>query len=174
MASPAHLRKLAETDVSEEIPKEHYGPVLFSAPFFYIDGTFNSRDLGLVPDSPLRPGFVYRSGALHRLTDDGRAVLGERLGVRRIFDLRSPEEREISPEPVLEGVEHTWIPSSRPDEQPDLAWFVSGGGEEGYRRMYLDAIDVYQETWKEILRHVRDRSHEPFLIHCTGTSHPKP
>lgn len=167
-AAAADLRKLAETDVSKEIPKEHYGPVLFSPPFVYVDGTFNSRDLGLVPESPLRAGFVYRSGALHHLTDNGKAVLGGKLGIKRIFDLRSPEERERAPEPTLDGVEHTWIPSARPDEQPDLKWFVSGGGEEGYRRMYLDAIEVYQESWKEILQHVRDRSDEPFLIHCTG------
>lgn len=168
MASASDLRKLAETEVSNEIPKEQYGPVLFSPPFVYVDGTFNTRDLGLIPDSPLRAGLVYRSGALNHLTDNGKAVLSGKLGIRRIFDLRSPEEREKSPDPVLERVENTWIPSSRPDEQPDLRWFVTGGGEDGYRHMYLDVIDVYQASWKAILEHVRDRSDEPFLIHCTG------
>ncbi|RYP76049.1 hypothetical protein DL769_003706 [Monosporascus sp. CRB-8-3] len=168
MAGAEDLLKLAETDVTQEIPKEQYGPVLYSPPFVYVDGTFNSRDLGLVPDSPLRAGFAFRSGMLAHLTDNGKAVLSGKLGIKRIFDLRSPEERERGPDPVLDDVENTWIPSARPDEKPDLQWFVAGGGEDGYRIMYLDVVDVYEESWKAILQHVRDRPDDPFLVHCTA------
>lgn len=168
MADAAALRKLAETDVSQEIPKEQYGPVLTTPPFVFVDGTFNTRDLGLVPGSPLRANFAFRSGTLYKLTDNGKAVIEGKLGIKRVFDLRSPEERKVAPDPALEGVENTWVQSSRPDSTPDLDHFAIGDGEEGYREMYLEVIDVYQESWKAILEHIRDRPQDPFLVHCTG------
>ncbi|KAI1462640.1 protein-tyrosine phosphatase-like protein [Annulohypoxylon moriforme] len=168
MADAAALLKLAETDVSQEITKDQYIPVLTQPPFVFVDGTFNTRDIGLVPGSPLKPGYVFRSGALAQLSDNGKAVLGGKLGVKRVFDLRSPEERGKAPDPVLDGVEHTWIESSRPDSTPDLERFVEGAGEVGYREMYLEVVDVYQESWKAILEHIRDRPADPFLVHCTA------
>lgn len=168
MADEAALLQLAETEVAQEIPREQYLPVLTNPPFVFVDGTFNTRDLGLVPGSPLRAGFAFRSGALFQLTDNGKAVLEGKLGVRRVFDLRSPEERGAAPDPPLDGVENTWIQSARPDSTPDLDHFVAGEGEDGYREMYLEVIDVYRDSWKAILEHVRDRPDDPFLVHCTG------
>lgn len=166
--SKADLIKLAETDVKTAIKPEQYGPVLTSPPFIHIDGTFNTRDLGLVPDSSVRANYIFRSGALGHLTDDGKRVLTSQLGVKRIFDLRSPEERNHMPDPVIDGVENTWIQSSRPDSRPDLGMFVAGEGEEGYEHMYLEIVEVYAESWRAILEHVRDRPKDPFLVHCTG------
>ncbi|KAI0853279.1 protein-tyrosine phosphatase-like protein [Daldinia vernicosa] len=168
MADAAALLKLSETDVSQEITKEQYIPVLTNPPFVFVDGTFNTRDIGLVPGSPIRSNFAFRSGALARLTDNGRAVLEGKLGVKRVFDLRSPEEHAGAPDPALQGVENTWIESSRPDSTPELDRFVAGEGEDGYREMYLEVIDVYQPSWKAILEHVRDRPSDPFLVHCTA------
>jgi hypothetical protein len=169
MATPkADLLKLAETDVKTAIRPEQYGPVLSSPPFVFVDGTFNTRDLGLVPDSPLRANYAFRSGALGQLTDNGKAVISGKLGVKRIFDLRSPEERSRMPDPDIDGVENTWIQSSSPDSKPNLDRFFEGDGEAGYEDMYLEVIDVYRESWKAILEHVRDRPRDPFLVHCTG------
>ncbi|KAJ2989468.1 hypothetical protein NUW58_g3454 [Xylaria curta] len=141
-ATTADLLKLAQTDVKTALTPEEYGPLLASPPFIFVDGTFNTRDLGLVPASPLRAKYAFRSGALGGLTDDGKAVLTGKLGVKHIFDLRSPEERTHGPDPVIEGVENTWIQSSRPDSKPDLNTFVAGEGEAGYEDMYLEVIDV--------------------------------
>ncbi|KAK8083202.1 hypothetical protein PG996_001983 [Apiospora saccharicola] len=168
MANVIELRKLAETDVAQEIHKEQYGPVITNPPFVFVDGTFNTRDLGLVPGSPLRAGFVYRSGALTTLTDDGKAVMSGKLGIKRVFDIRSPEEREKGPDPEIEGIENTWHHNARPDSTPDLDKFVSGAGEQGYEDMYLEVIDVYSTVWKDILEHVRDRPSDPFMYHCTA------
>lgn len=167
--SKADLLKLAETDVQNALEPEQYGPVLSSPPFIFVDGTFNTRDLGLVPDSPLRANYAFRSGAIGHLTDNGKAVLTGKLGVKRVFDLRSPDERSRMPDPVLEGVENTWIQSSGPDSKPNLAHFVERDGEAGYEEMYLEVIEFYSESYKAILTHVRDRPQDPFLVHCTGT-----
>ncbi|KAI0974031.1 protein-tyrosine phosphatase-like protein [Xylaria arbuscula] len=169
MTTPkADLLKLAETDVNNALGPEQYGPVITSPPFVFLDGTFNTRDLGLVPDSPLRANYAFRSGAIGGLTDNGKAVLTGKLGVKRVFDLRSPDERTRMPDPVIEGVENTWIQSSSPDSKPDLDTFVAGEGEAGYETMYLEVIDIYAESWKAILEHVRDRPQDPFLVHCTA------
>ncbi|RYC62098.1 Protein-serine/threonine phosphatase/Protein-tyrosine-phosphatase/4-nitrophenylphosphatase [Xylaria longipes] len=164
----ADLVTLAGTDVNKALAPEEYGPVISAPPFVFVDGTFNTRDLGLVPESPLRANFAFRSGALGGLTDNGKVVLTGKLGVKRVFDLRSPEERSRMPDPVIDGVENTWIQSSRPDSKPDLNKFVAGEGEVGYEDMYLEVIDVYADSWKAILEHVRDRPQDPFLVHCTG------
>jgi protein tyrosine/serine phosphatase len=168
MANAEDLLKLAETDVAQEIAKDQFGPVITNPPFVFVDGTFNTRDLGLIPDSPLRAGFVYRSGAISQVTDNGKAVIAGKLGIKRVFDLRSPEERTRGPDPEIQDVENTWIESSRPDSTVNLSKFVTGVGEEGYEDMYLEVIDIYQPAWKAILEHVRDRPSDPFLIHCTG------
>ncbi|KAI0479610.1 protein-tyrosine phosphatase-like protein [Xylaria cf. heliscus] len=164
----ATLAKLAETDVKEALAPEEYGPVITAPPFVFVDGTFNTRDLGLVPESPLRANFAFRSGTLGGLTDNGKAVLTGKLGVKRVFDLRSPDERDRMPDPVIDGVENTWILSTRPDSKPDLNTFVAGDGEAGYEGMYLEVIEVYADSWKAILEHVRDRPQDPFLVHCTA------
>ncbi|KAI1820486.1 protein-tyrosine phosphatase-like protein [Xylaria intraflava] len=169
MATPkADLDKLVETDVNTALTPEQYGPVLSSPPFIFVDGIFNARDIGLVPDSPLRPNFVFRSGLLAGITDNGKADLTGKLGVKRIFDLRSPRERTHMPSPAIDGVENTWIQSSRPDSKVDVNKFASGEGEAGYADMYLEVIDIYAESWKAILEHVRDRPQDPFLVHCTA------
>ncbi|KAI0443711.1 protein-tyrosine phosphatase-like protein [Xylaria telfairii] len=164
----ADLAKLAGTDVKIAITPEEYGPVISAPPFVFVDGTFNTRDLGLVPESPLRANFAFRSGAITGLTDNGKAVLTGKLGVKRVFDLRSPDERNRMPDPVIDGVENTWIWSGRPESKPDLTKFVAGEGEAGYEDMYLEVIDIYVDSWKAILEHVRDRPEDPFLVHCTA------
>lgn len=168
MANAADLLKLAETDVAQEIPKEQFGPVITNPPFVYVDGTFNTRDLGLIPASPIRAGFAFRSGALGGLTDKGKAVITGKLSIKRVFDLRSPEERDSAPDPEIPDVENTWVQSSRPDSDIELTKFISGVGEQGYEDMYLEVIDVYRPAWKAVLEHVRDRPQDPFLVHCTG------
>lgn len=50
----------------------------------------------------------------------------------------------------------------------DLAPFVGGDGEEGYVGMYMDVLDKYQGSFREVLRSVRDRPGEAILFHCTG------
>lgn len=63
-----------------------------------LSGVVNFRDLGGLPAGAgvTRPGVLFRSGALSRLDEGGRREL-QRLGIRRIVDLRSDEEVEHEP-----------------------------------------------------------------------------
>ncbi|KAJ9141679.1 Tyrosine-protein phosphatase [Pleurostoma richardsiae] len=163
------LRALAEADVRNPLPQSDLLAALTSPPFLAVPGTFNTRDPALVPGaSRLRPGLALRSGSLERLAPEGGAVLAGQLGVRRVFDLRTPAERARGPDPAVEGVENVWAPTEEGDATVRLERFVEGQGEEGYRDMYLDVLKMYTEAFRGVLEHVRDREGEPFLFHCTA------
>ncbi|KAL1879898.1 hypothetical protein VTK73DRAFT_6710 [Phialemonium thermophilum] len=174
--SAADLRALAETDAVQPLHDDQLRLVLSAPPFVHVPGTYNIRDLGLVP-SPradadvgqrLRPRFAYRAGALTALTDEGKAALRDKLGVRKVFDLRTVREREHGPAPSLDGIPIVWIETEEKDALVDLPTFREGEGEVGYRRMYLDVLRVYRPNFRAVLEHVRDHPEEPFLFHCTA------
>jgi len=174
------LQALAHTDLTEPIPQEQLLPALTSPPFVYIPGTFNSRDLGAVCQlssasgsgpaaGGLRPGFAFRSGALNGLTADGKAVVAQKLGVRRVFDVRSQTEHAQGPDPDMgDSVALVWAETDEVDAVVGVDEFVEGDGEKGYEAMYLDVLKVYRPSIRAVLEHVRDRPGEAFLFHCTG------
>ncbi|KAK3325470.1 protein-tyrosine phosphatase-like protein [Apodospora peruviana] len=167
--STEDLRSLAWTDVAAPLPKEQLYAALQASPFLYVPGTFNTRDLGLIPGTPkIRPGYAFRSGALNGLSDDGKKVLTGKLGIRRIFDLRSQREHATQPDPEVPGAEVVWTPSEEVDAVVGLEEFVDGEGEKGYATMYMDVLKVYKDSIKTVLEHVRDHPTEPFLFHCTA------
>lgn len=170
--SAADLLAVAEVDVMQPLPGDVLMSTLTSSPFIYVPGTFNTRDMGLVPSasgaSSFRKGYAYRSGALTGLTDDGKALVAGKLGVKKIFDLRSAREHAQGPDPAIEGVQNVWRESAEKDAVVDLSEFVEGQGEKGYERMYLEVLDVYRLSLKDVLEHVRDCPDEPFMFHCTG------
>ena len=184
---PLDLLALAKTDVSHPLAPPLLRAALSSPPFVALPGSFNTRDLGLLPGSPLPPGLAYRSGGFFFLGGGGggggpdapkeeaenanaaaAAALVDRLRVRKVFDLRSAAERERAPDPAVAGVEGVWVRPEEKDAEVDLAAFVEGEGEKGYAAMYLDVLRVYQGGFRKVLEHVRDRRGEPFLFHCTG------
>jgi glucosyl-3-phosphoglycerate synthase len=62
-----------------------------SPPFVTVGHVRMFRDIGGDPTSSLRPGLIFRSGDASTLTQSGVKILLE-LGIRTIFDLRSPIE----------------------------------------------------------------------------------
>ncbi|TDZ46129.1 Tyrosine-protein phosphatase [Colletotrichum trifolii] len=164
--TPAKMLEIAATDVRTPLGQSDVVAILAKPPFISVPGTFNTRDIGLVPGSAIKPGFVFRTASLEALGDTGKTIISGTLGVRRIFDLRSRDERLKSPEPAVPGVENNWIPQSY-NNSVDFRDFVAGGGEEGYCKMYLNMMEFYAPTFKAVLEHVRDRPGDPFLFHCT-------
>ncbi|CAI0648626.1 unnamed protein product [Colletotrichum noveboracense] len=160
--SPAQLLKHAQTDVRLPVAEPLLSVILSRSPFIIVAGTFNTRDVGLVPGSPIREGYVLRSGALENLDDVGKEQIAGQLGIKRIFDLRTSYEREKYPEPDVPGVNITWIPNSY-SNTVDINDFVSEGGEEGYCKMYMDIMEIYAPTLKIVLEHVRDRHRNHFF-----------
>ncbi|KAK3360071.1 protein-tyrosine phosphatase-like protein [Lasiosphaeria hispida] len=172
MATPS-LLTLALTDVTTPILKDHLLAALSSPPFLHVPGTFNTRDLGLLPTATgrpaaIRPGFVFRSGGFPggAFPDGGDGIRA--LGVKRIFDLRSVQEHAQQPDPEVDGVDLVWLASGEKEAVVGVGDFVEGEGEKGYVVMYLDVLKVYREHITRVLEHVRDRPGEGFLFHCTA------
>ncbi|KAG7284912.1 hypothetical protein NEMBOFW57_009527 [Staphylotrichum longicolle] len=103
----ADLLTLAQTDVYQQpVPPSSLLAALSQPPFVHVPGTFNTRDLGLLTGSPIRPGLIYRSGGfLAGLSVSGKAALANTLRIKKIFDLRSVKEHERQPDPEIDGVE---------------------------------------------------------------------
>ncbi len=71
-----------------------------------LPGTFNLRDLGGYPvrgGGAVRWRTLFRSDALHRLDDDGRAALTG-FNLRTVIDLRTHEEVQIAPSALGDAV----------------------------------------------------------------------
>ncbi|KAL2190841.1 hypothetical protein L209DRAFT_747187 [Thermothelomyces heterothallicus CBS 203.75] len=163
------LLALADTDAFTPLPATTLAAVLASPPFVSIPDTFNARDLGLVPGSPIPPGRLYRTAVFAaEVSAEGRAALRERLGVGRMVDLRTAGERARRPEPAVDGVEGVWI---EPEEglAPNLDDFGEGEGEKGVVRMYLDVLRLYRGAIRAVLEQVRDGwERGAVLFHCNG------
>ncbi|KAK2730568.1 hypothetical protein CKAH01_02396 [Colletotrichum kahawae] len=162
------LARLSETDVRSPIPPEKLLPALTSPPFIPSTSLINVRELGAVPGSAILSGLAYRCGTLELATTDPQALSWLSGSVKRIFDIRSPGERERAPDPHIDGVENTWFDSTSVDLPPLLDEFVEGGGEVGLRKEYLKVLDIYRRTFHAVMEHIRDRPGEPFLFHCTA------
>lgn len=66
------------------------------APFIYVEGVANFRDLGGHPVTSthsIRQSFIYRCGDLSRVSSPGVNTLQE-LGIKNAYDLRSYSEIE--------------------------------------------------------------------------------
>ncbi|KAK4156271.1 hypothetical protein C8A00DRAFT_41234 [Chaetomidium leptoderma] len=170
MSTYADLLALAQTDVSAPLPPASLAGVFSRPPFVLVPDTFNTRDLGLLPGSPVRPGLLYRSGGfLGGVSAEGKAALADGLGVKTMVDLRSVREHERQPDPVVEGVEGVWVQPDDEDAGVKLERFVEGDGEQGYVEMYLDVLKVYRGGFRAVLERVRDgRGEETVLFHCTA------
>ncbi|GGQ89579.1 tyrosine-protein phosphatase [Kitasatospora griseola] len=90
-----------------------------AAPFLDIPDVLNLRDAGA---GVYRPGLLYRSASLNRLTDEGAARLAE-LGIRTVVDLRSSPELDIWPDrPIGEDVQYLHVPMLPDPATTDRVW----------------------------------------------------
>jgi hypothetical protein len=106
-----------EYDMSEPIPIPNLN-ALNLPPFVPIQNVINIRAIGGYsashPDLFAKPRFLYRSGELTRISEEGKDQL-RALGITTVFDLRSKTEIASydTPAPNIEGVEIVWAPVSQ-------------------------------------------------------------
>ncbi len=161
-------------------------PAETRAPAPDIASVPNLRDVGGVPTRDgriVRTGLLYRSGALHRLDDADMAAF-ERLGIRRIHDLRGARERDAAPDRLPPGTEYVgtdvladWR-EGRPDrlfalfEDPEAARRELGGGRaewlwiDQYRK--LVTLPSAQTAYGRLFRDLARAENRPTLVHCSG------
>lgn len=120
-----------------------------------VPGVRNLRDAGGVGE--LRPGILYRSGALDALTARGAERLGE-LGLRTVIDLRSAPEVAAAPD-VRDGLGFTYrhapvfVERRWPAEQREL--YPAMAGEAG-------------RSTVAVIRAITAPGAVPVLVHCAS------
>lgn len=101
------LETLLSTPLLEPLPGHAVAAILSLPPFHPVPGLINARWLPL----PIRPHWIFRSGAVNHLTPQGKNLL-VKLGITTIFDLRSLKERTSEPDPDIESIDCKWEPST--------------------------------------------------------------
>lgn len=179
--TPTQLRALSSTPAQTPIPPAALAAALSTAPFVTpttVPGTFNLRDLGLVPGSPVRPGCIFRSGMLVGMLRPETGGVGPRrlrdeLGVATVYDLRSARERNETPGPDLEavGVRGVWVKTEVEETPLRPEDFVGAeGGKRGWAKNYLEILYIYRKGWADVVRGLArtEGKGDAVLVHCTG------
>jgi len=142
-----------------------------------LEGAPNFRDLGGLPAGDghqVRAGLIYRSEALHALTDRDLDRLGD-LEVALVCDLRTPGERLQSPSRWREGSRPETIELEGERELNDTATAegayelleqrVRDGVESYMRNAYTGYPRVYAPVIADLVERVVE-GRLPLLVHC--------
>lgn len=159
------VSRLALTSILGTLPKAELDSILAAPPFLPQSHLLNARDIGLVPDSAVRPGLIYRSA---QVSTAPPAVAWIKEHVKAIVDLRAERERKNNPDPEVAGVKAIWEPTETIRHGLNPSDFVDGDGSSAWGGRYVDMLSEFRPTLKVVLEHVRDKPGEGILVHCTG------
>jgi protein-tyrosine phosphatase len=140
-----------------------------------LDGTRNCRDFGgiRVADGLIKFDRLFRSDALHLLSDQDQVLLGD-LSLKAIIDLRVDFEKNKAPNQLAPDLAKLQLDRSfLPNRTHKLFEMVNKGELDGaatrrfmlqqYRVLTLEHIENYQSVFKDILTLGKG-----ILFHCTS------
>lgn len=139
-----------------------------------LDGTSNTRELGgykTEDGRSLKWGVLYRSDKLSELTDADQEYLLE-LGIKRVIDFRSSEEKQNEPDQLPSTLKYIEMPieadgAIRPKVEAilkgDLNEDVGAILVETNREFISDFSGVYKGFIESLIE-----NQEPTLFHCTA------
>lgn len=136
------------------------------------EGVHNFREVGPYPlagGGHIRPGMIYRSGALELMTEADAAWLGNDIHVKTILDLRHPEELTPGSNHALH--ERVLPLSIFPEGQTQESLIAELNGLYGLGpspRRYLHYLEVGGERMAEAFQLFARQSAYPVLVHCTA------
>jgi hypothetical protein len=169
---PATMRDLLRTDITTELQPSTVLTILSSPPFLLLSSAMNMRDLGLVTSSPIKTGLVFTSGMLSYMSPTDLASLSQNYHVKRVYDLRSSEERSRAPEPTIEGVQTIWIDGvPRISQMETLAQYAVDGGVPGMVAGYKNVLEKLTGVYGRVVRDLIEDANGDgaILFHCTGS-----
>jgi protein-tyrosine phosphatase len=136
-----------------------------------VEGTYNFRSTAGYPAAAagdaavvrtIRDGKLYRSDALHGLTDAGRRQFSE-LGIRLVIDLRDATELEKSPSKLDGlGVDTRHNPIFEEGNVPGTAEITT------LLDIYRLMVRSHAQRLADAVRLIADSGTEPVLVHCTA------
>jgi protein-tyrosine phosphatase len=141
-----------------------------------LEGAPNFRDIGgyrTADGGQVRWGRVYRSAALHRLTEVDVAAI-KRLELRVVYDLRMDEERGRAPSILPDGLRCELLPiggtAAKTKELTDLV--LQGNlrrvPPDFLVRIYESMIESSAFTFGRLLTKLSEAGNTPALFHCTA------
>ena len=143
-----------------------------------LEGSSNFRDLGgyrVAGGGRTRWGLVFRSDALHALTVEDLALVGQ-LGLRVVYDLRGDHERERAPSKPLPADDPRRVPlgiGGRAGQTKEITEAILDGEVEPFGDEFL--VEAYQRmaesdatTFATLLTGLTDPEGLPALFHCTA------
>ena len=169
-----NIQDLVTTDIKSALPEAAVTEIISQAPFATVPGIFNLRDISNATTVSsafpvvIRPGLVYRAGAPESAFTEAGITAINTLGIKKIYDLRRPDERIKKPSPVIDGVEVVWIPDTtggaiHREPPPDAERSI-----EALVQMYLGYLESHAPVYKAVFQHIRDEPEKPLLFHCSG------
>lgn len=132
-----------------------------------LDGTVNTRDIGGLTTSSgqtVRRGVVFRSDGLRELSARDLDLLVDRIGVRAIYDLRSPIEVSLDGIGPIESRADVGVRErpliGRTTDNANLHTYT----ELDYRRMFAEGAD----NVAAVIAELAEPGGTPAIIHCTA------
>jgi protein-tyrosine phosphatase len=144
------------------------GAVVLAERRLPFEGVTNFRDLGGYPTSDgrrTRWGLVFRSDALHRLTDSDLVAYAS-LGLRVVYDLRGDVERERYPDPFPSFE----LPLISETNAPDVTVIPASheDGERMLRDLYRRMLTSVAPSFGQLMAGLAGDEALPAVFHCTG------
>ncbi|MEB1805835.1 MAG: tyrosine-protein phosphatase [Bacillaceae bacterium] len=145
-----------------------------------LEGAINFRDLGGYPTVDGRKvkwGQFFRSAALSDLTENDILDI-QKLGIKRICDLRRTNETKAQPNPVIPGIDNVHlpiIPENKDKEQVKQIGELSlhgkqiNLGEPGEMLLRLNRVIAHQtDAYTQFLKMIFEEEHVPLVFHCVA------
>ncbi|WP_136611741.1 tyrosine-protein phosphatase [Sinomonas albida] len=140
-------------------------PAPAANPALPVDGTYNFRTTGgyaAEGGRTVRDGKLFRSDALHRLTDAGRTSMAE-LGIATVIDLRDETELATSPSAVdglaLKVAHYPIFPARRVPTSEALVSLAA---------VYRLIVQEHADRIAGAVRLIAASGEGPVLVHCTA------
>ena len=139
-----------------------------------MDGAHNTRELGgykTTDGLSVKWGMLFRSDKLSDISKTDQAYL-QNLGIKKIIDFRSKEEKAEDPDIIPKGISYIEMPISVDGAmRSKIEAVLKGETNKEVKSFLIDAnkefVSDYVEVYENFLRGLID-DEGPILFHCTA------
>ena len=139
-----------------------------------MDGSHNTRELGgykTTDGKSIKWGMLFRSDKLSDISKADQAYL-QNLGIKKIIDFRSKEEKAEDPDIVPKGISYIEMPISVDGAmRSKIEAVLKGETNKEVKSFLIDAnkefVSDYSGVYEDFLKNLIDDD-GPALFHCTA------
>jgi len=139
-----------------------------------MDGAHNTRELGgyeTTDGKSVKWGMLFRSDKLSDISKTDQVYL-QNLGIKKIIDFRSKEEKKEDPDIIPKGINYIEMPISVDGAmRSKIEAVLKGETDKEVKSFLIDAnkefVSNYTGVYEEFLRNLID-DEGPALFHCTA------